>query len=103
MNIHQSRAATQDVVYRLPIAHCELVVINMYAPTVRPHPITDSPITIVCNPLYCIVLYLRIVCVRMRVCTCVCVRMCVCACVCAHECVCACVCVCVCVCVYVHV
>ena len=51
MNIHQSRAATQDVVYRLPIAHCELVVINMYAPTVRPHPITDSPITIVCNPV----------------------------------------------------
>ena len=47
MNIHQSRAATQDVVYRLPIAHCELVMINMYAPTIRPHPITDSPITIV--------------------------------------------------------
>ena len=76
MNIHQSRAATQDVVYRLPIAHCELVVINMYAPTVRPHPITDSPITIVCNPLYCIVFTYSVcahACVRMRVCAYVCV------------------------------
>ena len=56
MNIHQSRAATQDVVYRVPIAHCELIVINMYAPTVRPHPITDSPITTVCNPVCLFVL-----------------------------------------------
>ena len=53
LNIHQSRAATQDVVYRLPIAHCELIIINMYAPTLRPHPITDSPITIVCKLSLC--------------------------------------------------
>lgn len=49
MNIHQSRAATQDVVYRLPIAHCELIIINLYAPTIRPHPITDSPMAVVSN------------------------------------------------------
>ena len=62
MSILQSRAATQDVVYRLLIAHCELVVINMYAPTVRPHPITDSPITIVCASV-CVCVVCCVVCV----------------------------------------
>ena len=52
INIHQSRATTQDVVYRLPIAHCELVVVNMFAPTIRPHPITDAPLTMVCDYVY---------------------------------------------------
>ena len=61
ITIHQSRATTKDVVYRLPIAHCELVVINMYAPTLRPHPITDSPLTMVCDSTcICIVLEITV-------------------------------------------
>jgi len=78
INIHQSRVTTQDVVYRLPIAHCELVVVNMFAPTIRPHPITDAPLTMV------------------RVCLSVCLSVCVC--ICLYVCVCVC---CVCISVYV--
>jgi len=77
INIHQSRATTQDVVYRLPIAHCELVVVNMFAPTIRPHPITDAPLTMVCV----------FVCAHMCVRVCACVRVCVCACMHVSVCV----------------
>jgi len=82
INIHQSRATTQDVVYRLPIAHCELVVVNMFAPTIRPHPITDAPLTMVCVYRVVSVRSVTLCVCSVTVCVCV-VSLCVCSGVCA--------------------